>query len=97
MDKKTDTGSVRNLFQTLISLQTIEECESFLNDLCTIQELESLSQRLDVANMLYKGKTYAQICETTGASTATISRVNRALTHGSGGYKTVIERMQETQ
>ncbi len=97
MDKKADTGSVRNLFQTLISLQTIEECESFLNDLCTIQELESLSQRLDVATMLHKGKTYAQICETTGASTATISRVNRALTHGSGGYKAVIERMQEQQ
>ncbi len=92
MDKR-HSHDISYLYKVLVSLKTMEECEFLLNDLCTIQELESLAQRLEVATMLHMGMTYAQICEKTGASTATISRVNRALIHGSGGYKLALERM----
>ncbi len=81
------------LFRAILSLETTEECDRFLEDLCTIKELEAISQRLAVAEMLYKGANYMEISAQTGASTATISRVNRCLSYGGGGYKTVLSRL----
>ena len=78
--------------EALLCLKTKEECLAFLEDICTIKELDSLAQRLEVARLLKKEMTYTDIAARTGASTATISRVNRALVYGSGGYDTVIGR-----
>ena len=77
-----------------MSLQSKEECYSFFEDLCTINELLSLSQRYEVASMLRDRKTYLEIAEKTGASTATISRVNRSLNYGNDGYELVFERVK---
>lgn len=79
--------------QALLTLKTQEECLAFLEDICTINELDSLSQRLEVAKLLKDEMTYTDIAARTGASTATISRVNKALVYGSGGYNTVLERL----
>lgn len=81
------------LFEAILKLNTIEECYRFFEDICTINEIKSLEQRLQVAKMLQEKKTYQEIAHKTGASTATISRVNKALNYGSDGYKTVLERM----
>lgn len=81
------------LFEAILKLNTIEECYRFFEDICTINEIKSLEQRLQVAKMLQDKKTYQEIANKTGASTATISRVNKALNYGSDGYKTVLERM----
>ena len=83
------------LLDALLSLKTWEEMQAFLEDLCTIQEINSLAQRYEVALHLDKGMTYAQIAAVTHASTATISRVNRSLVYGAEGYKLAIERMKE--
>jgi len=80
-------------FRALLSLQNEKECELFLEDVCTIRELQDLSQRLTVAKMLRQGKVYSEIATRTGASTATISRVNRCLTYGEGGYNLVLDRL----
>ncbi len=82
-----------NFFKAVLTLKTIEECEDFFDDVCTIQELESLAQRMDVAIKLKQGKSYLDINKQTGASTATISRVGKCLNYGSGGYDLAIERM----
>ena len=82
-----------NFFKAVLTLKTIEECEDFFDDICTIQELESLAQRMDVAIKLKQGKSYLDINKQTGASTATISRVGKCLNYGSGGYDLAIERM----
>ena len=95
MNKKIRTDSVDHLFDAILCLQNKEECYSFFEDLCTVNELLSLSQRLEVASMLRDHKTYLEIAEKTGASTATISRVNRSLNYGDDGYELVFERMQE--
>ena len=87
---------VRALCQAVCLLQSEEECYRFFEDICTISELRSIAQRLDVARMLREGMTYTSIAEKTGASTATISRVNRSLQFGSDGYRLVFEKM-ETQ
>ena len=97
MNKKIKTESVDALFQAVLSLQTKEECYSFFEDLCTVNELLSLSQRFEVATMLRDKKTYLEIAEKTGASTATISRVNRSLNYGNDGYETVFQRMHKKQ
>ena len=94
MNKKIKTEAVDALFQAILSLETKEECYSFFDDLCTVNELLSLSQRFEVATMLRDKKTYLEIAEKTGASTATISRVNRSLNYGSDGYELVFERME---
>lgn len=94
MNKKIKTESVDALFQAILSLESKEECYSFFEDLCTVNELLSLSQRFEVAAMLRDKKTYLEIAEKTGASTATISRVNRSLNYGSDGYELVFERME---
>lgn len=80
------------LYGALISLSTEEECARFLEDLCTIPELHSLAQRFTVARLLHEGKTFNEIMTEVGASSATISRVNRALLYGSGGYKEMLEK-----
>ena len=95
MNKKIRTDSVDHLFDAILCLQNKEECYSFFEDLCTVNELLSLSQRFEVASMLRDHKTYLEIAEKTGASTATISRVNRSLNYGDDGYELVFERIQE--
>lgn len=93
MNKKIKTDAVDHLFDAILSLQSKEECYAFFEDLCTVNELLSLSQRFEVAAMLKEGKTYLDIAEKTGASTATISRVNRSLNYGSDGYDLVFGRI----
>ena len=95
MSKKIHTEAVDQLFEAVLSLKTKEDCYIFFEDVCTINELLSLSQRLEVAKMLRQKKTYLEISEKTGASTATISRVNRSLIYGNDGYELVFERIGE--
>ena len=83
------------LFQAVLSLKDLEECYRFFDDLCTINEIQSLAQRLDVARMLREGNTYHKIETETGASTATISRVKRCLNFGNDTYEMVLERIKE--
>ena len=94
MNKKIKTEAVDSLFEAVLCLKTREECYSFFEDLCTVNELLSLSQRFEVASMLKNHKTYLEIAEKTGASTATISRVNRSLNYGNDGYDMVFGRMK---
>ena len=94
MNKKIKTDAVDSLFDAILCLKDKEECYSFFEDLCTINELLSLSQRYEVASMLRDKKTYLEIAEKTGASTATISRVNRSLNYGNDGYELVFERLK---
>jgi len=91
--KKLNDKSIDQLFEAVLTLKNIEECYTFFDDLCTINEIQSLSQRLEVARMLRKGSTYNQIETETGASTATISRVKRCLNYGNDGYKMTLERL----
>ena len=93
MNAKLKEINVEYLFKAILSLETMEECYNFFEDLCTVPELKALSQRLEVAKMLSKGSVYSDIVAKTGASTATISRVNRSLNYGSDGYKAVFERV----
>ena len=95
MSKKIKTEAVDALFEAILSLETKEECYTFFEDVCTINELLSLSQRFEVAYMLREKKTYLDIAEKTGASTATISRVNRSLNYGNDGYDMVFARMKK--
>lgn len=83
------------LVQALLSLQNEEECRQLLNDLCTIREMQDLAQRIEVARLLKAQMTYNDIAQATGASTATISRVNRCLLYGAGGYEKVLSRLEE--
>ena len=93
MSKKLRTEAVDHLFDAILSLENREECYTFFEDVCTVNELLSLSQRFEVAKMLRDQKTYLDIAEKTGASTATISRVNRSLNYGNDGYDRVFERL----
>ena len=93
MNKKIRNESVDSPFDAILCLKSREECYIFFEDLCTVNELLSLSQRFEVAAMLKNHKTYLEIAEKTGASTATISRVNRSLNYGNDGYDMVFERM----
>lgn len=95
MNKKLRTDAVNHLFQAILTLKSPEECYTFFEDVCTINELLSLSQRYEVAKMLREGKIYLEIAEKTGASTATISRVNRSLNYGNDGYDMVFARLEE--
>ena len=83
------------LYETILKIETLEECIEFFEDLCAITELSALEQRFDVAKELIKGKVYSDILAATGASSATISRVNRCLHYGCDGYQTVIPRLKE--
>ena len=80
------------LFQAILELENIDECYKFFEDIATITELKSISQRIQVAKMLREKRVYTEIAETTGASTATISRVNKCLNYGQGGYDIVLDR-----
>ena len=85
------------LYEAILLLKTKEECVNFFQDLCTISELRAMEQRFEVASLLDEGMIYSEILERTGASIATISRVNRALCYGAGGYDAVLERMKEQE
>lgn len=95
MNKKIKTEAVDALFDAILCLQSRDECYNFFEDLCTVNELLSLSQRFEVASMLREHRTYLEIAEKTGASTATISRVNRSLTYGNDGYELIFERLKD--
>ena len=95
MSKQIRSEAVDYLFRAILSLEEKEECYTFFEDICTINELLSLSQRFEVAKMLREHKTYLEIAEKTGASTATISRVNRSLNYGNDGYEMVFARMKK--
>ena len=91
MNKKIKTPEVEQLFKGMLCLKSVEECYEFFEDICTINELLSLSQRFEVARMLREKKTYLEIAE----KTATISRVNRSLNYGNDGYDMVLDRLNE--
>ena len=93
MGKSIRTPETDEFCDAILSLESREECYRFFQDVCTVNELVSLSQRFAVANMLTQKKTYLEIAQKTGASTATISRVNRALVYGSDGYSMVLDRI----
>ena len=95
MNSKLKTPAVEQLFEAVLSLENKDECFDFFEDVCTINELLSLAQRFEVAKMLRDQKTYLDIAEKTGASTATISRVNRSLNYGNDGYDMVFSRLQD--
>lgn len=95
MNSKLRDEHTDSLFDAILLLKNREECYNFFEDLCTIAEIKALAQRLEVAKMLREKKTYTDICDETGASTATISRVNRCLVYGADGYNLVLDRMQE--
>ncbi len=94
VNKKIQTPEVQKLFEGILCLHNIEECYGFFEDICTINELLSLAQRFEVARMLREKRTYLEIAEKTGASTATISRVNRSLNYGNDGYDMIFGRMK---
>ena len=93
MNQKLHSPQTDKLVEAFLSMKTKEEMYSFFEDICTIAEFKAMSQRLEVAGMLTEGIPYSDIVEKTGVSTATISRVNRALTYGADGYKTALERI----
>ena len=97
MNKKVKSDAVDFLFDAILCLESRDECYSFFEDLCTVNELISISQRFEVAAMLKNHNTYLEIAEKTGASTATISRVNRSLNYGNDGYETVFQRMDKKE
>ena len=85
------------LYKAILKLETEEECYSFFQDLCTVSELRAMEQRFEVATLLNDGMIYSEIQEKTGASSATISRVNRSLLNGAGGYESILEKMKESK
>ncbi len=95
MNAKFHDENVSFLFKAVLALETEEECERFFDDICTVPELKAISQRLAVAKMLSEKRVYSEIVTETGASTATISRVNRSLNYGSDGYEIVLKRLEE--
>lgn len=97
MPLKRDDKNFEFLFRAILELEDIDECYDFFEDLCTVQELKSLSQRIVVAKMLSEKSVYTDIVSETGASTATISRVNRSLQYGCDGYDRVFKRLEEKE
>lgn len=95
--KNWHTNETDALFGAILSLRTVEECYAFFEDVCTIKEITEIAQRLKVAKLLQQGVSYNRISEETGVSTATISRVNKCLSYGNGGYALVIERTQNAE
>ncbi len=93
MNEKLKNDETMLLFKALLSLENIDECISLFDDLCTINEIKSMAQRIEVASLLKAGMSYNDIVKKTGASSATISRVNRCLHYGSDGYNLVLERL----
>ena len=93
MEKKLKDKNTDLFFDAILHLETIDECYDFFEDLCTVNELKSISQRIVVAKMLREKKVYSEIVDETCASTATVSRVNRSLQYGCGGYDLIFDRM----
>lgn len=97
MTKKLNEKNIDTLYEAVLTLKNKQECKNFFEDLCTVSEIQSMGQRLEVAIMLSDNTIYNDISAKTGASTATISRVNRCLNYGSDGYTTVIERLKNNE
>ena len=97
MSKVFEKVSSDTLYEAIASLHDVDECRRFLQDLCTVSELKAMEQRIEVAMLLDRGMIYSEILERTGASSATISRVNRCLHYGAEGYRTVLPRLQEQE
>ncbi len=93
--KKLHTKEVDTLFEAILSLESVEECYSFFEDVCTIREILDIAQRLKAARMLKDGENYSVISRETGMSTATISRVSKCLEYGDGGYELALERLEK--
>ena len=93
--EKLHTKEMDNLFEAILTLETVDECYKFFEDICTVKELIEIAQRLKAAKMLKKGENYSVVCRETGMSTATVSRVNKCLEYGTGGYDIVFERIKE--
>lgn len=91
---KLHSETVDVLFRAILTLRTVEECYHFFEDACTINEILEISQRFGVARMLDEGRVYSEVSKETGASTATISRVNKCLNYGSGGYRLALDRLR---
>lgn len=91
--KRNITPDMKALFEAVLCLDSVEECARFFEDVCTIKEIQDISQRYTVATLLNKGEKYQQIEAATGASTATISRVNKCLLYGSGGYRDALKKV----
>lgn len=94
MNPKIRNSNTDTLFNAILTLETVDECYKFFDDLCTVPEIKAMAQRYVVAKMLSEGEIYNDIVKDTGASTATISRVNRSLNYGSDGYKLTFERLK---
>lgn len=93
-ESRFKSEEIDELFKAILVLETEEDCYRFFEDICTINEIHAISQRLHVAKLLYEHKTYSEIEEVTKASTATISRINKCLIYGADGYRTILERIQ---
>lgn len=89
--------SIDRLFKTFVQLSSVEECYKYFEDLCTVKEIQDMAQRLDTAIMLYDGKAYQEIAKEVMTSSATISRVNKCLNYGDGGYKNAIEKLKQSE
>lgn len=92
-NSKIKNEQTDGLFEAILSLENEEECYRFFEDICTVKEIQAISQRLQVVKLLVENKTYHEIEDATNASTATISRINRALNYGADGYKLVLKRL----
>ena len=97
MNKQHKKPRCDDMYRAILTLKTVEECKQFFDDLCTVTELQAMEQRFDVAVYLQQGLVYLDILEKTGASSATISRVNRCLHYGANGYRTILPRLKERQ
>lgn len=95
MGKTIKTEAVKELFEAILTLENVDECFDFFEDVCTVNEVLSIAQRFSVAKMLRDNKTYLEVAKETGASTATISRVNRSLNYGNDGYEMVFSRLNK--
>ncbi|MBO4954496.1 MAG: hypothetical protein J6D04_05075 [Clostridia bacterium] len=97
MTKKNTAYAQDELFEAILALKNTDECQQFFEDLCTITEISAMAQRWEVAKLLRSKKTFQEVVQATGASTTTISRVNRCLQYGSDGYNLVLDRLEETK
>ena len=95
MNPKIKNEMTDKLFKSILTMETLDECYKFFDDLCTVHEIQAIAQRMAVAEMLIEKRTYMEVAEKTGASTATISRVNRSLNYGNDGYRMALERVND--
>ncbi len=91
---KNNKAGIENLYKAISMIESVDECRLFFEDLCSIVELQTFAQRLEVAQLLLKGNSYLDVNQLTGASTTTISRIGKCINYGDGGYRTVIEKLE---